>query len=145
MTRVLGLDPGSRRIGVAISDGDRSTAVPATVIAVTADRPLLLRRLAGLASEYEVGAVVIGLPLSMDGVERAAAAAARRLGRELAALVDVPVSFHDERLTTVTAERLLADAGHDARSRRKVVDSVAASVMLQSWLDAGHAHERSLA
>ncbi len=135
MSRVLALDPGSRRIGVAVSDGDRTTAVPVGVVEVTADRPRLHRRLAELVAEHEAALVVVGLPLSLDGSEGAAAGRARRLGDELAAAVSVPVVHHDERFTTVTADRLLAEAGHDARARRKVVDQVAASVLLQSWLD----------
>lgn len=135
MSRVLGIDPGSKRVGVAVSDGDRLLATPVTVVAQTRDRAGDLRRLADLVAEYQVAAVVVGLPLSLDGNEHAAASLARRLGDQLAALVKVPVSYHDERFTTVTAQRLLADAGHDTRSGRKVIDQVAAAVMLQSWLD----------
>lgn len=135
MSRVLGLDPGSKRIGVAVSDSERSTAVPVAVVEVSGDRPATLRRLATLVHEYEAIEVVIGLPTSLDGVERSAAVQARTLGRQLAELTGVPVGHHDERFTTVTADRLLTEAGHDSRSRRRVVDQVAAAVMLQSWLD----------
>ncbi len=135
MSRVVGLDPGSKRIGVAVSDSERSTAVPVAVVEVIRERPATLRQLATLIREYEATEVVVGLPTSLDGVERAAAVQARTLGRQLAELTGLPVGHHDERLTTVTADRLLAEAGHDSRSRRKVVDQVAAAVMLQSWLD----------
>jgi putative Holliday junction resolvase len=141
--RALGLDPGSRRIGVAVCDADRTVASPIATIVRTKDLPADLRKLAELARDHEVVELVVGLPLSLDGTEQAAATAARELGEALAEALDLPLSYHDERFTTVTADRLLAEAGHDSRSRRKVVDQVAASVMLQSWLDAARAQERS--
>jgi putative Holliday junction resolvase len=82
-----------------------------------------------------VGCVVIGLPLSLDGSDGTAARAARAEANELAAGLSVPVVLHDERLTTVEAHHRLAERGLDGRARRKVVDQVAAAVMLQAWLD----------
>lgn len=79
--------------------------------------------------------IVIGLPLNMDGSEGPAAKAAIAEARRLATLVDVPVEMHDERLTTVSAERSLMEAGMKAPERRQIVDKVAAAIMLQSWLD----------
>lgn len=81
--------------------------------------------------------VVVGLPLSLDGSEGPAARAARAEARALAAELPVPVVLHDERLTTVEAHRLLAEAGLDERARRRVVDRAAAAVLLQAWLDGG--------
>jgi putative Holliday junction resolvase len=82
---------------------------------------------------------VVGLPLSLDGTRGPAARSAETEARQLASVVGVPVEMYDERFTTVTAERGLREVGLDARQRRKVVDKVAAAVMLQAWLD----HRRS--
>ena len=79
--------------------------------------------------------MLVGLPLSLDGSEGPAATAAREEVAALRAVLDVPVDVHDERLTTVTAHRLLAEQGLDSRRRRSVVDGAAAAVLLQAWLD----------
>jgi len=79
--------------------------------------------------------VVVGLPLSLDGSTGTAAKAAMTEANQLGSVVGVPVEMYDERFTTVTAERGMLEAGLDARARRKVVDKVAAAVMLQAWLD----------
>ena len=82
-------------------------------------------------------AVVVGLPLHLDGSEGASSKAARKFARTLANFVAVPVMLHDERLTTVTADRAMLDAGLRAEERRRHVDKIAAAIMLQSWIDAG--------
>ncbi len=133
--RALALDLGSRRIGVAVSDAAGVLATPLTVLARSSDRRRDHARIAELVAEEEVGVVVVGLPLSLDGHEGAAAQAARGEAAELAESLAVPVVVHDERLTTMTANRLLTEAGLDGKARRKVVDQVAASVLLQAWLD----------
>ena len=133
--RVLALDLGSRRIGVAVSDLTGTVASPshgAGAVEVAAPRP---DRIAALVRDEEVELVVIGLPLSLSGDEGPAARAARTEARALATLIDVPIETFDERLTTVTAERALAEAGVRGRARRQVVDKVAAAVILQSFLD----------
>ena len=135
MTRALALDLGARRIGVAVSDSDGKVATPVTVLQRTKDRPRDHRAVAALAAEYDVDAIVIGLPLSLDGSEGPAAQAVLHERDELAGLVSVPVLTHDERFSTVTAERVLAAQDLDSRARRKVVDMVAASIILQDWLD----------
>mgnify|MGYP000042873416 FL=1 len=133
--RALGLDLGSKRIGVAVSDSDGVLALPYETVQRSGDRERDHRRIAELVAETEAGIVVVGLPLSLDGgvgqMARRYTAEARRLRGTL----DVPVETYDERLTTVTAERALLETGLSGRSRRKVVDKMAASVMLQSWLD----------
>jgi len=138
--RALGLDLGSKRIGVAVSDGDGRVATPIEVVGRTGDRPAEHRTLADLAEEWEVEVVVVGIPYSLDGstgpMARAMAAEARELERVLGARPGVPVETYDERLTTVTAERALREQDLRAPERRKVVDMVAAAVMLQAWLDA---------
>ena len=130
--RVLGVDLGSVRVGVALSDPTGTLASPITVLARTAD---LHDRLRDLVLEHEVGAVVVGLPRSLDGQERQAARATRAEVAQLADRLPVPVHLQDERLSTVAAHAGLAAAGRTARQRRGTVDASAAAVLLQSWLD----------
>jgi putative Holliday junction resolvase len=133
--RALGLDLGTKRIGVAVSDRSGTVAGPLTVLARSGDEARDHARIRALVAEEEAELVVVGLPLSMDGsVGRAAAAAAAEVER-LASVVGVPVETYDERLTTVSAHRTLTEAGLDERARRRVVDKVAAAVILQGWLD----------
>ena len=137
--RALGLDLGSKRIGVAVSDSDGLVATPIEVVLRTSDRRGEHRALADLAEEWEVEVVVIGIPYSLDGstgpMAQAMTAEAVELARVLSARSGVPVETYDERLTTVTAERTLREQDLRAPQRRKVVDMVAAAVMLQAWLD----------
>jgi putative Holliday junction resolvase len=135
VTRAIGVDLGARRIGIAVSDPGGVLATPVTVLTRTKDRVRLHRQIAEIVQEYEAAVVVVGLPLSLDGSDGPAAVGARAEAQELAAVVGVPVQLHDERLTTVTAHRLLAATGIDERARRKVIDSAAAAVLLQTWLD----------
>lgn len=141
--RVLALDLGSKRIGVAVSDAGGMLASPRTVLERSGDHALDHARIAALVVEEQAGLVLVGLPLSLDGTEGPAAMAARAEVDELSAALPVPVDVHDERLTTVTAHRLLQARGYDARARRKVVDQAAAAVMLQAWLDGGGSQPRS--
>lgn len=134
--RALGLDPGSKRIGVAVSDLSGTIASPLTVLQRSKSKRHDLDTIAQLARDEEADVIVIGLPLNLDGSMSRSAKAATAEAKRLATLVDVPVELHDERLTTVTADRSMIDAGMNAIERRQVVDKVAAAVMLQSWLDA---------
>ena len=134
--RALGLDPGSRRIGVAVSDLSGTIASPLVVISRSRSKEHDLHEIADLAREEEAEVIVVGLPLNMDGTSGPAARAATGFARALATLVDVPVELHDERRTTVTADESMMAAGLDALQRRQRVDKVAAAIMLQSWLDA---------
>lgn len=137
--RVLGLDLGDRRIGVAISDSARTVASPLDSVDRRADSERGHTSLIALVDEWEVRVVVVGLPLGLNGRMGPAAAKvvaevgefSRVLGR-----CGVEVVTHDERFTTVEADRALAEAGMPGRERRKRVDSQAATVMLQSWLEA---------
>lgn len=140
--RALGIDPGSKRIGIAVSDPSGTIASPLTVLIRSRSRRHDLEELARIAREEEAEVIVVGLPLNLDGSEGAAAKAAIAQARQLATVVDVPVEMHDERLTTVTADRRMIEAGLDALARRKVVDKIAAAIMLQSWLDSRAARER---
>ena len=133
--RVLGVDLGSRRIGIAVSDGSGTIASPHTVLQRGGDVAADHRAIADLVREVEAERVVVGLPLSMSGRPGPAARAASEEAEALGAVVPVPVELFDERLTTVSAERALRDQRVGGRARRGVVDKVAAAVMLQAWLD----------
>jgi putative Holliday junction resolvase len=140
--RALGIDPGSKRIGIAVSDLSGTIASPLLVLERSKSKQHDLHELARIARDEEADVIVVGLPLNMDGSHGKSANAAIAEARRLATLVDVPVEMHDERLTTVTADRSMIDAGLDAIERRKRVDKVAAAIMLQSWLDGRAARER---
>jgi putative Holliday junction resolvase len=133
--RVVGLDLGSRRIGVAASDTGGRLALPHGVLE-RAGRPEEDRdRLVRLVAELGAQLVVVGLPVSLDGSEGPAARQARAEAQALAERLGVPVVTHDERLTTAEAQRRLGEAGAGLRSRRRSADRVAAAIMLQSYLD----------
>ena len=133
--RVLALDLGSKRIGVAVSDPSETIASPDRVLERTGSRTRDHKAIGDLVAEWEAELVVVGLPLSLSGEDGPAARATREEAAELAAALTVPVELHDERLTTVTASRTLQEAKMTADARRRVVDKVAAAVLLQSWLD----------
>lgn len=133
--RALGIDLGSKRIGVAVSDLTGTVASPLTTLARSRSRRHDHHQIARLVGDEEADVVVVGLPLSLDGTSGPSARAAAAEARQLASVVGVPVDMYDERFTTVTADRGLAEAGLDGRRRRAVVDKVAAAVMLQAWLD----------
>jgi putative Holliday junction resolvase len=135
--RALGVDLGARRIGVAVSDTAGRLATPYEVVQRGADHDIDHARLLGLATEVEAEAVVVGLPLSLDGSIGPAARGVLDEVDELAARTALPVVTYDERLTTVSADRSLREQSLSAPERRQVVDKVAASVLLQAWLDAG--------
>jgi putative Holliday junction resolvase len=133
--RALGIDLGARRIGVALSDSAGSLATPYEVVARSGDRARDHRRIAALAEEAGAECLVVGLPLSLDGSTGPAARAALAEADELAEATGLPVEMWDERLTTVTADRDLIALDLKAPARRRIVDKVAAAVMLQAWLD----------
>lgn len=139
--RALGIDLGAKRIGVALSDSAGTMATPYEVVQRSGDRPRDHRRIAALAEEAGAEVLVVGLPRSLDGSDGPAAVAARAEAAELAEATGLPVELWDERLTTVTAERDLMALDLKAPARRKVIDKVAASVLLQAWLD----HRRTTA
>lgn len=133
--RALGIDLGSKRIGVATSDRSGTIATPLTVLQRSGSRIQDYQTIAALVAEHEVECVVIGLPLNMSGSIGAAAQDALNEANEMASVVKVPVHTYDERLTTATADHILMEQKMKAQARRRVVDKVAAAVMLQSWLD----------
>ena len=118
-----------------MSDRTGTIASPLTVLQRTGDRTRDHAAIAKLVAEEEAEIVVVGLPLSLDGSVGAAAQAAIDESLELATVVTVPVETFDERLTTVTADRAMMEFQMRAQARRRIVDKVAAAVMLQSWLD----------
>lgn len=132
--RIMGLDVGTKTIGVALSDPTAAFAQPAGVVRRTSPRDDLAR-LISLIRDNAVGQVVVGLPKNMDGSLGESAARARRLAEALEGRAGVPVVLWDERLSTVSAERALIEADVSRRRRKGLVDSVAAAIILQSYLD----------
>lgn len=131
--RLLGLDLGERRIGVALSDELGIIASPLTIVDLKRGS---LADVAQLASEHRVDGVVVGLPKGMRGDEGYQARETRAMAAELAPLLAVPILFWDERLTSAIADRVLAERGRSSRERRGERDAIAAAVLLQSYLDA---------
>jgi putative holliday junction resolvase len=133
--RVLGIDPGSRRIGLAISDESGLIAMPLAALAVSGAAQVVAK-LAAEVARLSAERVVVGLPLRLDGRESDAARSARRLSSQLAEASGLEVVLWDERLTTKAAERALREGGVRGEKRRAAVDSIAAALILQSYLDA---------
>jgi putative Holliday junction resolvase len=133
--RALGVDLGTKRIGIATSDASGTIATPLVVLQRSGSREQDHRAIANIIEEHEVQCVVVGLPLNMDGTTGDAARAAIVEASQLASVVSVPVLTYDERRTTVTADNILMQQKMNAQERRKVIDKVAAAVLLQSWLD----------
>ncbi|QSQ13483.1 Holliday junction resolvase RuvX [Myxococcus landrumensis] len=133
--RTLGLDFGTKTIGVAVSDGLGLTAQGVTTIRRTSLKADLAA-LATLAREYEADRVVIGLPLNMDGSEGPRAEASRKFADTVAQSLGIQVELVDERLSTVAATRTLLEADVSRARRKEVIDQVAAQFILQGWLDA---------
>lgn len=139
--RVLGLDIGERRIGVAISDPEERLAVPLMTVTRRA-HVVDVGAIADVAEREQVGALVLGLPLSLDGRAGRQAQRVREFGRALAEAVSQPIEYWDERLSSVEAERLLSQAASPASSGRRGrgrpradQDALAAAIILQSFLD----------
>jgi putative Holliday junction resolvase len=134
MRGLAGLDLGTRTIGVAVSDRMRSVASPLSTIRrtkFTEDAVALLR----IVAERELGGLVLGLPLNMDGSEGPRCQSTRAFARNLSRLTDLPIGFWDERLSTVAAERALLEADTSRKRRAEVIDHVAAGYILQGALD----------
>lgn len=130
--RILGVDHGDVRIGIAMSDETAFLASPLTTVQ---NSKRAADEIAALITENHVEKVVIGLPLNMDGSAGPAAEKVRKFAAKLAKKTDVPILESDERLTTVTAHHNLREAGLDGKKRKGVVDMAAAQIILQDWLD----------
>jgi putative Holliday junction resolvase len=141
MKRIMGIDYGTARIGVALSDELQMLAHPAETITVakTADPAA---RIAALAEEKNVERIVVGLPRHMNGSAGVSAEEANRFAAKVSALVSCEVRTWDERLSTVAAHRVLREAGKSSRQTRGYVDQVAAQMLLQGYLDS-LAHNQS--
>lgn len=135
--RFLGLDVGNRRIGVAVSDELGLTAQPVLTLERRRSRREDLRSLARLARRFDVAGIVVGNPLHLEGGESRQAAKTQAFAAELGELTGLPIHLRDERLTSHEAHQLLYEAGHARQEHRRVVDQVAASIILQGFLDEG--------
>ncbi len=134
MGRVLGIDYGTVRVGLALSDPEGTIAFPHAVI--TPDSPAAaVRTITDLCRARQVDRIVLGLPLHLDGREGTAVKAVHEFARELEAGVGLPVILWDERLSSHAAERHLIAGGVSRRKRRQLVDKMAAQLVLQSYLD----------
>ena len=132
--RILAVDPGSKRVGLAISD---PTATIATALATVPASPAetLAERVSAEARSHSVERIVVGLPLRLDGSRGPEAAASERMAAELRKVSGLPVETVDERLTTAAAERSLIEGGARREKRRESIDRVAAVILLQGYLD----------
>jgi putative Holliday junction resolvase len=130
----MGLDPGTKTIGVAVSDGLRMTATALETIRRKKFKQDA-GRLAEIAAHRGIAGVVIGLPRNMDGSEGPRAQSVRAFARNVAAALDLPVALWDERLSTVAAERALLEADTSRARRAEVIDKMAAAIILQGALD----------
>jgi putative Holliday junction resolvase len=135
VTRLLGIDHGGKRLGLAITDPDGILATPHAVLASHGDQRDAAE-IARIAAEEGVERIVIGLPLMLSGEEGEQVARVRRFGARLSEAHGLAVEYWDERLTTVYAARMLRLAGAKRERRKALVDSVAAAAMLQGYADA---------
>jgi len=142
MGRVLAVDPGTRRVGLALSDPQAVIAQPLTALPA---EPLetLPERLAELARRHEASELVVGLPRRMDGALGPEAAGARALAERLRVLTGLRVTLVDERLTSAAAERALLATGTRRSRRKELSDQVAAALILQTYLDSASARRQA--
>lgn len=133
--RIMGLDLGDKKIGVALSDPLGLTAQGLEVVANKGSNAAVIGRIKEIAGRYQVEKVVVGLPKNMDGSSGPRAEKARAFARQLARELELPVEMWDERLTTAAAERLLIGADVSRSRRKQVIDKMAASLILQGYLD----------
>src|ERR1700734_433746 len=131
--RILALDYGSKRMGVALSDPTGTLAKPLPFLPAKGD---LARDVAALAAQEQAGLILLGLPRHMNGSLGESAAQVQAFAAVLGRATKIPVKLVDERLSTVQASRQLREAGHDSRHQRGRIDSEAAAVLLQAYLDA---------
>ena len=132
--RLVALDPGTKRIGVAVSDELRVTVRPLRIIQRSSWKKLL-SQVKDILAEFDAAALVIGLPYNFDGTESEMSAEARRLAEKFALSLDIPVFLQDERATTYEARGRLWNAGADPKEMARVLDSEAAAIILADFLD----------
>lgn len=131
---LMGIDPGSKRIGFAISDSRRIIATPKGVLK-RSRRESITDEILKLIAEYEVTGLVVGLPVNMNGTFGPRAQSAKQLAKNIISRMDLPIAFQDERLTTAQAERSMIEAGMSRQRRSHSIDASAASLILQMALD----------
>ncbi|MEE9388743.1 MAG: Holliday junction resolvase RuvX [Paracoccaceae bacterium] len=134
MVAICGLDLGEKTIGVAVSDSFRHVATPLDTIR-RKKFGLDAQALLDITSARQIGGIILGLPLNMDGSEGPRCQSTRAFARNLSRLTDMPIGFWDERLSTVAAERALLEADTSRKRRSQVIDHVAAGFILQGALD----------
>ncbi len=132
--RIMALDVGDRRIGIAVSD---ETNIISTAVGVIERKTLKqdIERIKDFTKEYEIGKIVVGLPLTMKGTESIQTEKVNKFIDRLKEMINIPVISFDERLSTVQGERLLIKADISRRKRKKLIDKVAAQIILQTYLD----------
>ena len=140
MARILSLDYGKRRMGVALSDEKERISMPLGVIQIY-NQHNALSEISNICANNHVAKIVLGLPINLDGTEGASANCARDFGKKISQALNIPVEFWDERLSTHMVERVLLDSNIRRSKRKQVIDKLAAQAILQSYLDA-HAHKR---
>lgn len=139
--RALGIDFGERRIGLAISDPEGIVATPLVTLERRSDRSAI-ERIAAIVRQEEVGRLVVGEPIGLDGVRGDASARVRRFGQRLAEATGLPLVWVDEALTTVAAIERLRAAGVDPRKKPERIDAVAAQILLEEDLESTRRVER---
>jgi len=133
--RILGLDPGSKRVGVAISDELKMIAQPVEFIPAMPFEELE-KRIVQFVEEQDVDTIIVGMPRNMDGSYGPAAEKSKAFMEKLRSIVSVPIREWDERLTSTQANRILIDGNVSRAKRKEKVDKMAAAILLQSFLDA---------
>ena len=133
--RALGIDLGEKRIGIAVSDSNGKVATPIQVLVRSKSNKQDHNKINELVNEWEAEIVVVGMPYSLNGSKGSAARLVEKEVEKLSDSISVPVTIQDERLTTVMAAKELDVQGLNSKKQRGVIDQVAASVILQSWLD----------
>lgn len=133
--RILAIDLGAKRIGLALSDASQSLAHPLTTLVRRAGRRFPLKALRAVMEDHQPVGILIGLPLESDGSEGAGAAAARSVAASIADKTGLPVELLDERMTTARALRAVREMGGGSRGRKGDVDALAATTLLQTFLD----------
>jgi len=131
VSRILGIDSGTKRVGLALSDLLGLLATPLDVV----PRERVVDVVKNLAIEMDIAKIVVGLPTALGGHEGTSADEARSLGKDLHNATDLPIVYHDERFTSRMAESALLGKGMKRRDRRQNVDKVAAAIILQDYLD----------
>ena len=134
MCRLMGLDPGSKTVGVAISDLNRLVASPAINIKRKKYKDLVFQ-LCALMKEENIGGIIVGLPLNMDGSIGPSAQSAKHFALNLSDSLSIPVALWDERLSTAAVERFLINADISREKRAKIIDKLSAAYLLQGALD----------